>query len=95
MTPPDDDKTLDPWPGYTAQGASDRLTTLEHKVGEARRRGDLLYARAVSVAVAAVEALKRGDGQQGELEGQALNLARKIDEYGESHLEEAGGWTPK
>ena len=47
------------------------------------------------MAVAAVEAIRRGDGQQGDLEGQALNLARKIDEYGESHLEEAGGWTPK
>ena len=95
MNPPDDDKTLDPWPGYSAQSPEQRLDTLEHKVGEARRRGDLLYARAVSVAVAAVEALRRGDGQATDLESQASNLARKIDEYAEAHLEEAGGWTPK
>jgi hypothetical protein len=90
-----DGKILDPWPGYSDQSESDRLTTLEHKVGEARRRGDLLYARAVSVAVAAVEALKRGDGQKNQLEEEAASLARKIDQYGESQLKEAGGWTPK
>lgn len=86
------DETYDPWPGYTDQSEAQRLDTLEHKVGEARRRGDLLYARAVAVAVAAVEELR---GQDKSLAEAALNLARKIAEYGEAHLEEAGGWTPK
>ena len=95
MTQPDDDKTFDPWPGYSKQDESERRDTLEHKVGEARRRGDLLYARAVSVAVAAVEALRRGDGQATDLEVAAANLARKIHDYGEAQLKEAGGWTPK
>ena len=55
---------LEPWPGYTKQDEAQRLDTLEHKVGEARRRGDLLYALAVSAAVAASEALERGDGDR-------------------------------
>jgi hypothetical protein len=87
------DETYDPWPGYSAQSGAQRLDTLEHKVGEARRRGDLLYARAVAVAVAAVEELKGGDGDK-ELAKSALSLARKIDQYGQAHYGEAGGWTP-
>jgi hypothetical protein len=95
MTPPADDHTLEPWPGYSAQSEDERTQTLEHKVGEARRRGDLLYALAVSAAVAAVEALQRGDGERTDLERTAVNLGRKIDEYGRTHLDDAGGWTPK
>ena len=96
MTPPADDKTLEPWPGYTAQSEDDRLTTLEHKVGEARRRGDLLYApRGQRRGRRGRGAQARRRASRATSSGQALNLARKIDEYGESHLEEAGGWTPK
>jgi hypothetical protein len=93
MTPPA--QQLEPWPGYDGQTETERLDTLEHKVGEARRRGDLLYALAVSVAVASGEALRRGDGAPTQLEQAAENLARKLHEYGAAQLEDAGGWTPK
>jgi hypothetical protein len=86
---------LEPWPGYTKQKEQERLDTLEHKVGEARRRGDLLYALAVSAAVAASEALERGDGDRSALERTALSLGRDIDAFGKKHLDDAGGWTPK
>ncbi len=95
MTPPADDNTLEPWPGYAAQTEEERLQTLEHKVGDSRRRGDLLYALAVSAAVAATEALARGDGERTDLERAAFNLGRKIHEYGTNHFEDAGSWTPK
>ena len=88
------DESYDPWPGYTKQEPHERLDTLEHKIGDARRRGDLLYARAVAIAVAAVEQLK-GDKRDADLADSALNWARIIDEHGKQHLEDAGGWTPK
>ncbi len=95
MTPSADAGTIEPWPGYAAQSEDDRVQTLEHKVGEARRRGDLLYALAVCAAVAAYEALARGGGQRSALERTALNLGRKIEDYGKAQLGDAGGWTPK
>jgi hypothetical protein len=85
---------LEPWPGYLKQDENQRLDTLEHKVGEARRRGDLLYALAICVAVANHEAVKRGDGNVETIEETAASLARKIHEYGDTHLKDAGGWTP-
>jgi hypothetical protein len=86
---------LEPWPGYTKQDESQRLDTLEHKVGEARRRGDLLYALAICSAVASCEALERGDGDREAVERTAASLGRDIDAFGNKHLEDAGGWTPK
>jgi hypothetical protein len=86
---------LEPWPGYKKQNKTKRLDTLEHKVGEARRRGDLLYALAICTAVAACETLDRGDGSRSALERTALSLGHEIDSYGKTHLEDAGGWTPK
>ena len=86
---------LDPWPGYTKQTTEQREQTLEHKVGEARRRGDLLYAIAVCSAVAACEALERGDGQPSELERTAATVGNQIEQYGADHIGDAGGWTPK
>ena len=86
---------LEPWPGYGKQTEDQRLDTLEHKVGEARRRGDLLYALAITSAVAACEALERADGERKALEQTALSLGHDIESYGEKHLEDAGGWTPK
>jgi hypothetical protein len=74
MTPPAVDDMIEPWPGYAAQNEDERVQTLEHKVGEARRREDLLYALAVCVAVAALEALARGDGSSRNSERTALNL---------------------
>jgi hypothetical protein len=86
---------LEPWPGYMKQKDRARLQTLQHKVGEARRRGDLLYALAVCSAVASCEALERGDGEPQGLERTAVSLGDEINDYGEKHLEDAGGWTPK
>ena len=86
---------LEPWPGFTDQTPEQRLDTLEHKVGEARRRGDLLYAIAVCSAVAACEALERGDGEPGELERAAASVGQQTMDYGAEHLGDAGGWTPK
>jgi hypothetical protein len=86
---------LEPWPGYTKQSEEQRIDTLEHKVGEARRRGDLLYALAICSAVTSCEALERGDGDPGGVERTAAVLGHEIDEFGEKHLDDAGGWTPK
>jgi hypothetical protein len=86
---------LEPWPGYTKQSEEQRLDTLEHKVGESRRRGDLLYALAICSAVSASEALERGDGDRKAVERTAASLGHEIDEFGKKHLEDAGGWTPK
>ena len=91
MTRPDEN-TLEPWPGYAAQSEDERLQTLEHKVGDSRRRGDLLYALAVSSAVAATEALARGDGERTNLERAAFDLGQEIHKDGPSHFE---SWTPK
>jgi hypothetical protein len=86
---------LEPWPGYGAQDDGERITTLEHKVGEARRRGDLLYALAICSAVTSCEAIERGDGEPGAVERAASIRGHEIDDYGKKHLEDAGGWTPK
>ena len=86
---------LEPWPGYTKQSEGERITTLEHKIGEARRRGDLLYALSICSAVAACEALERGDGDRTGVERTAASLGHEIDSYGKEHLKDAGGWTPK
>jgi hypothetical protein len=86
---------VDPWPGYTEQTDEQRLDTLEHKIGEARRRGDLLYGIAVCSAVAACEALRRGDGEVGDLERTATTVGNQIHDYGADHIGDAGGWTPK
>jgi hypothetical protein len=86
---------LEPWPGYTKQSEDERLSTLEHKVGEARRRGDLLYALAICSAVTSCEALERGDRDPEAVERTAASLGRDIDAFGNKHLEDAGGWTPK
>jgi hypothetical protein len=87
---------VDPWPGYAEQSDDERIVTLEHKVGDARRRGDLLYAIAVCSAAAACEELERG-GAGGEtgVERVAKSLGAEIDKFGEKHLDDAGGWTPK
>jgi hypothetical protein len=86
---------IEPWPGYSAQKDRPRIATLQHKIGEARRRGDLLYALAICSAVAACEALERGEGEPNAVERTAASLGREIDSYGKQHLEDAGGWTPK
>jgi hypothetical protein len=87
---------LQPWPGYDKQSENERLDTLEHKVGEARRRGDLLYALAICSAVTSCEGLERnGAGEPGAVERRAAILGHEIDDYGEKHLHDAGGWTPK
>jgi len=89
------DYDLEPWPGYAKQSEDEQITTLEHKVGEARRRGDLLYALAICSAVTACEALGRGDGDRSPIERAASILGHEIDSFGEEHLKDAGGWTPK
>jgi hypothetical protein len=89
------DFELEPWPGYRKQDHDERITTLAHKVGEARRRGDLLYALAICSAVSASEALERGDGDPNAVERTAASLGHEIDDFGEKHLGDAGGWTPK
>jgi hypothetical protein len=94
MTQPRRAKPLEPWPGYAKQSAEDRQERLRWKLGEARLRGDLLYAKALSVAVAATEALARGDGERGPLETEAIKSADTIDKYGKSLYKDAGGWTP-
>lgn len=86
---------LEPWPGYTKQTKAKRLDTLEHKIGEARRRGDLLYALAICSAVAACEALERREGNRSALERTALSLGQEVESYGKEHLGDPGGWTPK
>jgi hypothetical protein len=94
MTQPRRTKPLEPWPGYAKQSPEDRQERLRMKVGEARMRGDLLYAKALCVAVAATEALARDGGDRGVLETEAINSAGKIDTYGKSLFKDAGGWTP-
>jgi hypothetical protein len=86
---------LEPWPGYAKQNGDERITTLTHKVGEARRRGDLLYALAICSAVTSCEKLERGAGEPGAVERTAATLGHDIDSYGDEHLKDAGGWTPK
>lgn len=86
---------LEPWPGYTKQDDDQRLSTLEHKVGEARRRGDQLYALAVCAAVSSSEALERADGDKGAVERTATSLGSEIVSFAEEQLGDPGGWTPK
>ena len=95
MTPPAGGKALEPWPGYAKQSPEDRQERLRMKVSEARLRGDLLYAKALCVAVAATEALARGDGARAALETEAIKSAGTIDTYAKSLFKDAGGWTPK
>lgn len=85
---------LEPWPGYTQQSEDERIDTLGHKIGEARRRGDFLYALAVCSAVTSCAALERGDGDPGAVERTAASLGHDIDSYGKKKLDDAGGWTP-
>ena len=87
---------VEPWPGYTEQDDDQRVVTLEHKVGDARRRGDLLYAIAVCSAVAACEELERGGaGNETGVERVAKSLGDEVHAYGKDHVGDAGGWTPK
>jgi hypothetical protein len=95
MAPSADDKALEPWPGYADESAAERAQRLELKVTDAYTRGDLLYAKALSVAVAACAALERGGGEPSDLETSARSLAGKIDAYGEDWFGDTGGWTPK
>jgi hypothetical protein len=95
MTPPAGGKQLEPWPGYAKQSSEERQQRLAMKVSEARLRGDLLYAKAVCVAVAASEGLARGDGAAGDVEQAALKAAQTIDKHADSLFKDAGGWTPK
>jgi hypothetical protein len=97
MTPTDDDEAtgLAPWPGYSDESAQEREQRLDAKVTDAYLRGDLLYARAIAVAVAACEALARGDGAPTPLEESARSLVTKIGGYGEEWFGDTGGWTPK
>jgi len=94
MPPAARGKALEPWPGYAKQSPEDRQERLRFKLAEARMRGDLLYAKALCVAVAATEALARGDGARGALETEAIKSAGTIDTYGKSLFKDAGGWTP-
>ena len=87
-------KALEPWPGYAKQTPEDRQERLRFKLAEARLRGDLLYAKALCVAVAATEEIARADGQRGPLETEAIKAAGTIDNYGKSLFKDAGGWTP-
>jgi hypothetical protein len=86
---------LEPWPGFKKLSVEDRRTVFEQKVIDARLRGDLLYAVALSVAVAATEQLARGGDDPTELEQTARKAAKAIDENGPALVKEAGGWTPK
>jgi hypothetical protein len=86
---------LEPWPGFKKLPVADRQTVFEQKVIDARLRGDLLYAIALSVAVATTEELERGDGDSTELERAARKAIKAIDENGPALVKEAGGWTPK
>ena len=92
MTPPAGGKALEPWPGYAKQSAEDRQERLRMKVSEARLRGDLLYAKALCVAVAATEQLEGGDAS---LAGLAAKAAASVDKNGTALFKDAGGWTPK
>lgn len=86
---------LEPWPGFKKLPVEDRRTVFEQKLIDARLRGDLLYATALSVAVAATEQLARGNGDPTELETAARKGLKAIDENGPALVREAGGWTPK
>jgi hypothetical protein len=88
-----DTNHLDPWPGYDDQSAAERERVLELKVTDAYQRGDLLYAKALSVAVAALEGA--GGPDQTPLGEFALVQAEKIDGYGDEWFGDTGGWTPK
>ena len=88
-----DSKHLDPWPGYADQSADDRQRLLELKVTDAYQRGDLLYAKALSVAVAAVEGA--GGEQPSDLGTFALSQAERIDGFADDWFGDTGGWTPK
>ena len=94
MTQPRRTKPLEPWPGYAKQTPEDRQERLRFKLSEARMRGDLLYAKALCVAVAATEQIARGDGERTALETEAIKSANTIDTYGKSLFKDAGGWTP-
>jgi hypothetical protein len=88
---------VEPWPGYAKQDDDARVVTLEHKLGEALRRGDLLYGIAVCAAVAACEKLERADGAAESGAGRlAKSRGNEIHDYGKQHVgDDAGGWTPK
>ena len=90
MTPSDDQ--LEPWPGYAGASDEERAQLLELKVTDAYSRGDMLYAKALTVAVAACAAL---DGQSSDLEASARSLSGKIDSAGAKLFGDTGGWTPK
>jgi hypothetical protein len=92
MTPPAGGKPLEPWPGYAKLSEEDRSERFHMKVSEARLRGDLLYAKALCVAVAATEAL---EGREDGLAAEARKSAQSIDKFGAALFKEAGGWTPK
>jgi len=92
MTPPAGGKPLEPWPGYAKLDPETRSARFEFKVSEARLRGDLLYAKALCVAVAATEEL---GGDQDGLGAAARKSLQSIDKYGAALFKEAGGWTPK
>jgi hypothetical protein len=87
---------VEPWPGYEQQDDDQRVVTFEHKVYDARRRSDLLYALALCSAVAACEELAReGAGAETGVERLAKTVGAEINDFGEQHLGDAGGWTPK
>lgn len=86
---------VEPWPGYTEQNDDQRIVTLEHKVGDARRRGDLLYAIAICSGVAACDELERGAGDETGVERLAKALGAEVHAYGKQHVGDPGGWTPK
>jgi hypothetical protein len=93
MTPPDGaGNGLEPWPGYAKQDDEARRARFAIKVSEARLRGDLLYAKALCVAVAATEQLAGNDDG---LAAEARKAAATIDQYGAELFKDAGGWTPK
>jgi hypothetical protein len=94
MPQPARGKALEPWPGYAKQTPEDRQERLRFKVSEARMRGDLLYAKALCVAVAATEQIARGEDARGALETEAIKSAGTIDTYAKSLFKDAGGWTP-
>ena len=99
MTPPADDKPLEPWPGYAKLDPSERRALFDVKVREARQRGDLLYAKALCAAVAATETLAPPaagtESDDDSLRSWARKTGDKVDDYGEALFKEAGGWTPK
>jgi hypothetical protein len=86
---------VEPWPGYAAQNDEQRIVTFQHKAYDARRRSDLLYALAICSAVAGYEELAREGDQETGVEREARALADEINDFGEQHLGDAGGWTPK